>query len=220
MRISTMGKLQAETEFEILIDKNFKADVNTLDDIMIRIRTKLTKYYYDLKKSYTRPYEIDLLFGLNLYKVLNEELNLKNDKTISSNINFWIYFSMRVIPDILYDRWGSQPNRFYKHNKRIWPLSIWWYIHLSWQNNEEETYEILKNNSTDTIVQLNERVGVGYDINLTKQLMKRLSHEKEKTQLFRRVMVLNTIYIHTIQPKLFENSYEGYVEMLFEKAKI
>lgn len=220
MKDKRMSKIQAEEEYRKLVNKNFKVDDNELDFEEKIIRKELLKHYEDVKKSAKKQYDIDLLFGLSIYEFLNEKFNLNKDYTISSNVMFWIYLSMKIIPDIVYKRWKDTPARFYKHNKRIWLLSIWWYIHLSWQGDKEKTYNVIKDNSTDTILQLLERVGVGYDLKLTKELMRRLSFEKVKGDLFRRVMVLNTIYIHTIHPQLFENGYQGYVEMLFEKAKI
>lgn len=213
-------KVQAREEFNKLIEQSFKVNESELSNDFKKIRNILVGEYNSIKNKYSKPYDIDLNFGLTLYKLLNEELDLVNDKTLASNIDFWIFISLKLIPDIVFDRWGNQQTRFYSYNKRIWPLSIWWYIHLSWQGEHYSTYETLKDNSTDTIVQLIERVGVGYDLYLTRAIMSRLSKEEKKTQLFRRVMVLNTIYLQTIEPMFFKGSYEGYVNMLFDKAKI
>lgn len=214
-----MSKIQAKIEYNKLREKNFKFTVSSKDisEPYKRIREELVNIYNDLKKDYS-TYNIDLRFGLALYEVLNKEFNLNNDMVIASNIDFWISLSINIFPDLVYDRWGDSVNRFYNHNKRIWLLSLWWYIHISWQGSMDETFKILEGNTTDTIVQLIERVGIGYDLNLTRELMRGIKRHKSNSKVFRTVMVLNTIYFHTIEPEFFKGGYEGYVDMLFNKA--
>ena len=48
---------------------------------------------------------------------------------------------------------------FYKKGVRLYSGKLWWYIHLSWQGDLEQTKSILINNSTDTILQIVERPG-------------------------------------------------------------
>lgn len=215
MKIEKMSKLTAKEYYNELENRNFIFQGKLSKEYM-QIRKELLDSYEDVIKKYKEAYNKDLYFGIQIYKILNKYLNLENDMTIAADLDFWIYLSMMVIPDIIYDRWGNSRNRFYTHNKRIWPLSIWWYIHLSWQEDENKTINNLKNYSTDTIVQLTERSGSGFDIELTRSLMKRLNKYEGRGNLFRKVMVLNTIYVKTIEPGLFESGYDGYTKMLFD----
>ena len=80
--------------------------------------------------------------------------------------------------------------------------TIWWYVHLSWQNNINETYNILINNTTDTILQLVERPGLGYNVELYRELMKQYNnYEDSSRNLFRTVLKLNTAQMLTTVPQ-------------------
>src|SRR5699024_11798367 len=105
--------------------------------------------------------------------------------------------------------------------RRIWLKTIWWYIHLSWYKNKSETYDILKDNSTDTILQLVERPSLGYYIDLYREIM----YQYYKTgnsdrDLFRRVLKLNTARIVSTSPELLDGGLVIYVAKLFEDAKV
>ena len=90
---------------------------------------------------------------------------------------------------------------FIKTSRRIWLKTIWWYVHLSWQNNINETYNILINNTTDTILQLVERPGLGYNVELYRELMKQYNnYEDSSRNLFRTVLKLNTAQMLTTVP--------------------
>ncbi len=166
-----------------------------------------------------KSYQVDLEFGLKLY----EKLNSYSDFTIrlAADNDFWRYLSIRVIPDIVYLRWGLKESRFWREPRRLWLKTIWWYIHLSWQGSIEETREILKGNSTDEIVQLVERAGPnGYRVNLTREIMKEYGsygrNQKSRNQsLFRKVMKLNTAKVQTIEPGLHIEGESSYVKELF-----
>lgn len=131
---------------------------------------------------------------------------------------------MKVIPEIIFDRWpaddvGGNINqeRFWKNPRRIWLKTLWWYIHLSLQNNSiAETKRILSGNNSDTISQLVERSGVGYRIELYRAIMKRLSiSELNDRHLLRKVLKLNVVHCATIEPLLFVSGVDDYVENLF-----
>lgn len=218
-----LSKLKAIQVFEELENNDFKK-VITLDDDYQQIREELLEYWNTLKKIIIKEYELDLKFGLKLYEVFNKYLDLNDDIIVSSNIEFWIYVNIHVIPEILKDRWlESSKNltvRYFNHNKRNYSSSLWWYIHLSWQGSIEETLQVLEGNSTDTIVQLNERVGKGYVLPFTRALMKENSLRKSSMKIFRKLMVLNTLYKKSIEPRFYKDGYEGYVNMLFDKLNV
>ncbi|NMB01011.1 MAG: hypothetical protein GX971_05745 [Firmicutes bacterium] len=164
-------------------------------------------------------YEFDLSFGLILYEALGKGHGFS--PRLASDDGIWRYLSIKVVPDIVVRRNGLKPGRFYKEPRRIWLKVVWWYIHLSWQGTGADTYEVLKNNSTDHIVQLVERPGShGYRVDLTRTLMREYhylmeSHKVDAKGLFRKVMVLNTARLKVVEPSLCIGQETGYVKELF-----
>ncbi|MEB7852929.1 hypothetical protein BUY92_10160 [Staphylococcus equorum] len=161
-------------------------------------------------------YTFDLAFGIKIYKLLNSEIGFNNRVAVNDDV--WRYLSIKVIPDIVHARWEFNDSHFYKDTRRIWLKTIWWYIHLSWQGNEEDTLKILKNNSTDTIMQLVDRSGIGYNIELYREIMKEYQNYNDR-KLFRRLLILNVARILTMSPDLVEGGIERYVKDLYESVK-
>jgi len=195
-----------------------------LNDSFYELRRKLLEArdrIYDennLDSANKLDYEFDLNFGLELYEVLGNEIEFEN--RAATNDDVWRYLSIKVIPDIVHARWGKNADHFYKIPRRIWLKTIWWYIHLSWYEDKETTYDLLKNNSTDTILQLVERPSLGYYIELYREIMKQYDEKgKNDRNLFRRLLKLNTARIVSISPELVDGGIIRYVADLFEEAK-
>lgn len=167
-------------------------------------------------KNYS--YQVDYLYGLKVYNLLNNKYGM-NPRTASS-AGVWRFLSIMVVPDIIELRYGiKHPDRFWKKAKRLWLRVLWWYIHLSWQGDENKTAEVLKDNSTDEILQLVDRCGRGgYRVELYRELMKQHSDldaaERRKTQIFRKVMVLNTAKVQVVEPGLVAGGEKQYVSDL------
>lgn len=162
-------------------------------------------------------YAFDLNMGLLLYRVLKEDYSF--NERLAAQDEMWRYLSLEVFPDLVYERFGMNDQRFYKGTRRIWLKSIWWYIHLSWQGTEEETFYTLKDNSSDEILQLLDRSGSGgYRIELTREVMRqyKLYSNCKVPQLFRRVLKLNTARLNMTEPSLVEGGIETYVKDLFK----
>lgn len=170
------------------------------------------------EKNYS--YQVDLIFGLALYEVLNEKYGM--NIRLAATEGVWRYLSVCVVPDLVEKRYGKDhPDRFWKKPKRLWLRVLWWYIYLSWQGNVESTRKVLKDNSTDEILQLVDRCGRGgYRVNLYRELMKEYSEhdatERRKKQLFRKMMVLNTARVQVLEPELTPGGNRGYVVSLSE----
>jgi len=161
-------------------------------------------------------YEYDSRFGLEMY----EKMHITS--RTASDDKFWIGLGVFAVPDLVFWRWGPGAHeRFYRNSRRIWLKVLWWYIHLSWQGNREETERCIAGNSTDTIVQLVERSGPhGYRVELYRTIMKRYAEHcrrtgKEERLFFRRLMKLNTARLAVMEPSLCEGKEEGYVGQLF-----
>ncbi len=167
-------------------------------------------------------YLLDLSFGLRLYEAFRSQKFSMNLRQASSE-GIWRFLSVRVIPDAVSLRWGrgeDHPDRYWKKTNRIWLRTIWWYIHLSWQGTSEETREVLRDNSTDEILQLVDRRGRdGYRVSTCRAMMKKLSTidpaERRQKQLFRKTLVLNTARIQVMEPELCEGGSDGYVQQLY-----
>lgn len=163
-------------------------------------------------------YRFDLLFGLKLYSILSKEIGFTNRIATSNDI--WRYLSICVVPDIVHSRWQLNEDHFYKVPRRIWLKTLWWYINLSWVGNEKDTYNILQNNTTDTILQLVERPGIGYYVEMYREMMLQYSeYEDTNRELFRRVLKLNTARLLTTSPELVDGGIKAYVQDLFDSVK-
>ncbi|OFS29445.1 MULTISPECIES: hypothetical protein [Abiotrophia] len=165
-------------------------------------------------------YLYDLNFGLALYEVLNPRTGFNN--RVATNDDVWRYLSVRVVPDIVRVRWQGNANedRIFRMNRRIWLKQIWWYIHLSWAGSVEATRERLASNTTDTIMNLVERPGLGYYVELYREIMKQYALIEDSSRNgFRSILKLNTALLPVTYPELAEGGIEGYVQYLFDSIK-
>lgn len=213
----------AITDYELLKTNTKFIEPRDINGYFIELRKKLIKhrdYIFDtfnLDYVNSLDYKFDLHFGLGLYEILQNDKNFSN--RVATNNDFWRYLSIRVVPDIVQARWsknGSE-DRFYKQNRRIWLKAMYWYIHLSWQGSHDMTLDVLKNNSTDTVVQLVERAGQGYNIGLYREIIKQYAKNDDR-KLFRSVMKLNTAMLINVSPELVDGGITTYVRNLFNKA--
>lgn len=152
---------------------------------------------------------------LKLYEVLNESIGF--DNRVASNVDVWQYLSIKVIPDIVHSRRGLNEQYYYLKPVRIWLYAIWWYINLSWMGDEERTRDVIQHNTTDTIVGIVERPGIGYYIDVDREIMKQNKDYSDEATL-RKVLKLNTARIMVISPELVVGGVEGYVNDLFESV--
>lgn len=194
-----------------------------LEEQFVSVMTDLEIGSEDMqKKSGNAAYQLDLRFGLKMYTLLCKKYGMTARE--ASNSDIWRFVSLRIAPDIVETRYpGNHPDRFWKKPKRIWFRVIWWYIYLSWQGNEDETYRILEHNTTDEILQLVDRCGKGgYHVTLTREIMKQaaeLTAEERKNFMFRRIMVLNTARMQVIEPALVDGGEPAYVKSLRSEFK-
>lgn len=206
---------------------------NSLDPNHQRIRQFFIDNYYKLKKEYIdNPYSFDVELGLLFYEFLNGEQDFNH--LYSASYDFWRYIAVYDIPDIIADRFGINAiDHFYKKSTRVYPYVIYWYINLSWQGNIESTREILKNNSTDEILQVVERtnkIGINldfyrallkeysnskYDV-LKKEVLQKAKEEKKTQTLFRIILTKNTSKLLVFRPEFYPGGIKEYIKMLFD----
>lgn len=202
------------------------------------LRDELLKAYKEVEASVGQDnlYLIDMEYGLRVYEILNAGKGFT--LRIASDDGVWRYLAVAVIPDIIEKRWGKDnDDHSWAKPSRNWLRQIWWYVYLSWNKTVEDTRRILKDNSTDEILNLVERSGRGgYNVPLFRAIMKKYSRVPQKVRqekrvrvrsktgkeknrtLFRTIMVMNTAFTQTIEPGLFKRKEEGYVEWLFGQA--
>ncbi|AMA62772.1 hypothetical protein AAF454_03815 [Kurthia gibsonii] len=214
----------AKKDFECLVVKSKSVEPISVNEKFTELRESLIAARNDIFEEHGMDsankldYNFDLLFGLKLYEILNESIGFSN--RIATDDDVWRYLSVCIVPDIVHSRWSLNADHFYKTPRRIWLKTIWWYIHLSWQNDSKQTYEILKNNSTDTILQLVERPGVGYYVEMYREIMLQYHRYGDSDRdLFRNILKLNTARIMTTSPELVEGGVKQYVTELFETVK-
>lgn len=177
-------------------------------------------------------YRRDVLFGIKVYSILKTRgMNVR----YASNSRIWSYIAVKVIPDLVYDRYGEDDykkkhifrlnkERYYDNERRIFPLNLWWYIYLAMKKSGSEddleaTANLLLNSgSTDTIVQIVERSGrEGYRVDLSRELLEQYCGNSDYgPDAFRKVMVLNSARTRMIEPKLRKGGYDKYVKELFD----
>lgn len=216
--VAKFESFKAETIHNYEPNKKFAELRKEFDVIEEVVKTELK---FKEESSTISTYDYDLLFGIKMYESLSNKY--KMSERLASQDGVWMFLSIELIPDIVYRRWkGLNESRYYKESRRIWLKTLWWYIHLSWQGTIDSTYEILKDNNTDDLVQLVERSGSkGYRINLYREIMRNYSQIKEsekgrKNQLFRKVMKLNTARARVVEPALTNGGEKQYVKELFD----
>lgn len=180
-------------------------------------------------------YYIDVHLGLLLYEYLWSipEFSLR----VAANDGFWRYLSLKVAPDVVAQRWGKDnDDHYWSKPTRIWFRSIWWFVHLSWQGNFEDTKKVLETSffTTDTILNFEERNGrKGTCVDAYREIIKCYSSIPESTikkfgsrkkgnsdDLFRVVMKLNTAKMMVMEPALCLGGEKAYAKGLFENAGV
>ena len=198
------------------IASNLTSEFKRIRELLIQGRDDIFDEWH-LDTAENLGYDFDLLFAIRLYDILGLNNNFSN--RAASNDEVWRFLSIRVIPDIVHSRWGMNEAR-YMTSRRIWLKNLWWYIHLSWNGDTERTYEILKNNTTDTVLQLVERPGVGYYVSLYREIMLQYSCINDPSRtLFRKVLKLNTALLPVTYPELISGGIKEYVSYLFRKVQ-
>lgn len=181
---------------------------------------KETKEELGIQDEIKNRYEFDCILALKLYNLLNTQYNM-NEKQ-ATNDGMWRFIQLAVVPEIIIERWGMNTQRFYEKGNRMYLKILWWYCHLSWNENQMKTRDILLSsvNNTDTIAQLVERIGeYGYRIELYREIMKKKHEVQLSHDEFRKLMVLNNARVKVINPYLLNGGVVEYVDMLINDVR-
>lgn len=196
--------------------------VATIDDENLKqLRSDLLKIFPNELKDY----RLDVVYGIMLKAYFDTKpwFTLR----LASSTEFWSGLSIKIVPDLVAKRHGTNLDYYYKKPTRIWLRAIWWYTFLAWQGNAEDTYAVLTAPifNTDSIVGLTERSGRdGIRLDLYESIMrigslvtseqKAKFNEKAKSSdtVFRAIMRINTSKTLTIEPSLYKGGVDEYVK--------
>lgn len=239
MIIKTLTRGQAQEAMKDWI-KNYPS-LPYIDDELLTIREEIQKMNsqvraeMDEKGIIKRDYYLDYRLGLLIYEYLSNQKGFS--LRVASNDAFWRYLSVKIVPDVVAQRWGKDnDSHFWSQPSRIWLRSLWWFVHLSWQGNVIDTEKVLssKHFTTDTILNFEERTGRnGTYIDAYRQIIRLYSlvseedlrnntrnKAKNSDDLFRVVMKLNTARMMVMDPALYEGGELEYARSLFRDAGV
>ena len=223
MKFKTLSIVDAEKKMSLWKESSVEEYLESeIDSEYRNVRDDLISAFEKIKTG--QKYVFDYSFGMFLYGILQKYGFTLRD---AANDDVWRFLSLCVVPDIVGKRWGKAADiRYYKQSGRIWLKTIWWYIHLSWQGNVKKTVQIIKENSTDQILQMVDRSGSkGYFVEVYRKIMyyywvaRKIDSTVGESE-FRKIMTLHTAVCKTIEPDLYEAGADGYAKMLFAKLGV
>lgn len=210
------------------IDSEYEQIRRDLQELHAKIR-EVANDRKDLK------YYVDSQFGLALYEYF---WNMPGfSMRVAANDDFWRYLSIKVVPDIVAQRWGKDnESHYWSRPTRIWLRSIWWFVHLAWQGDHETTKNLLECShfTTDTILNFEERSGrngtyidvyrkiLMYYSKVTNEDIKKYNRGKSDSSddIFRVVMKLNTTKMMVMEPTLCLGGVDEYAKTLYLDAGV
>ena len=219
-------------------NSNFFVDEDYVDfrNAIIEIKSSFEKKYNVTNLGETEYKKLkarfDIEIGLKLFE-LTSSGKYKMTLRDSSDNSIWWFISLFVVPDLVYYRYNYggeetkehrlNAERFFEKTRRIWLKSLWWYVFLSSQYDENnnidlvQTREMIIWSSTDDILQLVDRAGLGYIPELTRSIMRQYFINREKgnkdDKLLRKIMKMNTARCKVQNPILV--GIDEYVKNLF-----
>lgn len=240
MVIKTISRGQAQDAMRDWIDnfpnlpsidddfKQLRADLQAINE---KVRVEINNNP-DIKRT---DYYLDFNYGLMLYEYLWNQQGFS--MRVASNDGFWRFLSVKIVPDVVSQRWGKDnDSHFWSQPTRIWLRSIWWYVHLAWQGDVESTRKVLscQHFTTDTILNFEERTGrKGTHVEAYRNIIKCYSMVPEEEikknirgkgnnsdDIFRVVMKLNTAKMLVMDPSLYSGGEEAYAKSLFSDAGV
>ena len=233
MTFKKLSRGEAQIAMKEWIEKY--PELPEVDSFHEKIRNDLQKLNQEIRDVKDEKYYVDAHLGLALYEYLWNipEFNMR----VAADDDFWRYLSLKVVPDLVAQRWGKDnESHYWSRPTRIWLRSIWWYVHLSWQGDLEKTRELLECDhfTTDTILNFEERSGrfgtyvdayryilLNYS-KVSKEDIKKFSRGKssDSDDLFRVVMKLNTAKMMVLDPALYLGGLDAYAKSLFYDAGV
>lgn len=235
MDIKYLTKKEAEQKYLEWCTNNYQ--IGELSESYQKLRNDLLTLFSSVDGL--DEYEMDIQFGIKIYKYF-ENIFPNFSMRLASDEDFWRYICVCVVPEIVKKRWfkgtyNGIVDHYYEKGVRIYLRAIWWYIHLSKQDNLEDTLHLLQspNCNEDVIQGLVERPGKkGTYVDVYRRIMKKYSEyspekisfynkyiAKGNEKFFRCLMKFNTAHIVSTEPGLYLNGIDGYVDFLFDEME-
>lgn len=228
MNIQTLSIAQSKNEYQCIQEGCDYSSIdwsNRLDGDYLVIRKYLVGKYYELKQSGYKDYQLDYRFSLLFYDFFHQK-EWMTDR-IAADYDFWRYIALIVIPDLVFDRFGAEDDKhYYAKGLRIWPYTLYWYAHLSWQGDIKSTEIILSSSRccSDTILNLVERPGRnGTYIDLYRSIMYYFvncnpTKAVDNIKLFRSIMKLALAKPLVIDPDLCSGGASEYAKEIVQEC--
>ena len=221
-----LNKAKAKVCFDEMNDNNnFNSNcdesyIELRRDILNEFDTTLKELNIGITDVKAKAYEVDYIFGIKLYELLTFKYSMNENE--AGNDDIWRYIQLKVCPEIIKYRYGINEDRYYKKARRMWLENLWWYVYLGWKDNRETTKTILKDNTTDTILNIIDRTGMyGYRKELFNEILyKKYLYNITDRDQFRIIMILNTMKVQVIDPYLVNGGIEKYVDELFKESGV
>ena len=228
MVLKTLTKTQAYeiwskhyNEQQFNIDTiGFKLDENCIQlrndfiDIYEKSKDLYNEYFSDNQYNERRDYLLDICFGVLIFNYVEEGSTLSRINIL--NDVFIYYLQLYIIPEIIYERWGLNEDRFFKRNNRLYLKTLYSYIHHTYQGSTEETLKLLSSRSfnTDAIVQIVERRN---DYRIIRLLVKKIATSESLknykiSEIIRKIMMLENAKRRVVVPMFYKGGYESYID--------
>ena len=169
-------------------------------------------------------YDLDWPFAMEIYfKILplNGTFTLRE----AADNDLWRRLAVQVMPDLVVRRWPPNngihsKDHFWAKPQRNWLKSLWWYGHLSCQDNDRALTETcVLQGSTDSIQHIVERPGPGgFRVDLCRELMKRIGNRSISVNKLKKILKLNTSRVCLVEPELYAGGIAGYVDSLVQST--
>ena len=200
-----------------------------LDEDYMSLRKDLVQHFNVIRAIDSKPYQLDYRFSLWFYDYIRNKEWFNN--RLASNYEFWNYIALKVMPDLIFIRFNQtgDAKHYYNNGKglRIWPYTLYWYSHLSWQGDKESTEELLssKRCNTDTILNLVERPGSrGTFLKLYRKIMYYFIHtdtnDIDFIPTFRNIMVLALAKTIVINPDFIKGGEDALAKQIVEEIML
>ena len=228
MNIQTLSIAQSKDAYQRIQENSDFTSIdwsNQLDSDYLYIRKYLVEKYNELKQSGYKDYQLDYRFSLLFYDYFHRK-EWMTDR-IAADYEFWRYIALKVMPDLVFDRFGAEDDKhYYAKGLRIWPYTLYWYAHLSWQGDIKSTEIILSSSRccSDTILNLVERPGRnGTYIDLYRSIMFHFvninpTKNVDNIKLFRSIMKLALAKPQVIDPDLFDGGTREYARGIVQEC--
>ena len=193
---------------------------NDLSTDELRIRESCV-LYLDSMPSLVE-YELDRFLAIEIYfriLPLGSSFSLRE----ASDNGLWSRLAVQVLPDLVERRWPANSgihskDHYWAKPQRNWFKSLWWYAHLSSQDNDRTSTEsCLLRGSTDAIQAIVERPGPGgFRVDLCRELMRCLGQQSFSVNRLKQLLKLNTSRVCLVEPELYHGGVSGYVNSLIQ----